>query len=115
MHAYHRQYRSMSDSAGQNINIVFIVIFIRSLLVWQAATALLRIDAHTRAIVRRLRQIITVTFVFVLVIIVALWDALTFILKEEEVARKLLLLIQLTLILVDTWTEGVGVPAECHI
>ena len=105
----------MSDSAGQNTNVVFIIIFIRSLLIWKAAAALLRIDAFPHTTVRRLRQIVTVTFIFVLIIIVALWDALTFILKEEVIASKLLLLIQLTLILVDTWTEGVRIPTERDI
>jgi sterol desaturase/sphingolipid hydroxylase (fatty acid hydroxylase superfamily) len=105
----------MSDSAGQNINVVFIIIFICSLLIRKTTAALLRIDAFTRATVRRLRQIVTVTFIFVLIIIVALWDALTFILKEEVVTQKLLLLVQLTLVLVNTRTEGVGIPAECNI
>jgi hypothetical protein len=46
---------------------------------------------------------------------VALRDALTLVLKEEVVPRKLLLLIQLALILVDTGTERIWITTERDI
>jgi hypothetical protein len=51
----------------------------------------------------------------VIIMMVALRDALTLVLKEEVVPRKLLLLIQLALILVDTGTERIWITTERDI
>lgn len=51
----------------------------------------------------------------VITMMVALRDALTLVFKEEEVPRKLLLLIQLALILIDTGTERIWITTECDI
>jgi hypothetical protein len=73
-------------------------------------------SAFTRARARRLRHLVIVTVMLIVIIMmVALRDALTLVLKEEVVPRKLLLLIQLALILVDTGTERIWITTERDI
>ena len=80
------------DSAAVVLDVVLIIIFVAGLLIRKPTTALLCSGVFTRTNLYVFRHVAIVTFIFV-TIVVALGDALTFILKEEEIARQLLLLI----------------------